>query len=177
MKEALKDVKQNIQNVLQELRATAKELRPPTIFNFGLENAIRSHASDFVEKHPEINIHLSLAHDRQILPEKVRLALFRIFQQSLANVARHAEATEVHVHFSFDAEGAQFSRSQIMARGLKCPPRGSNLCAVDIMDWPAQWKEPSTLGGTLSVKSKPGNTTTVRASFPGKMSRNKPVLS
>ena len=42
LREALGDVKQHIQNVLQDLRATAKELRPPTIFNFGLENAIRS---------------------------------------------------------------------------------------------------------------------------------------
>ena len=53
----------------------------PTIFNFGLENAIRSHANDIVEKHPNLNIHLSLAHDRQILPEKVRLA-FSVFSSS-----------------------------------------------------------------------------------------------
>src|SRR5690606_10508662 len=91
LKDALGDVRQLIQDVLQDLRATAKELRPPTIFNFGLENAIRSHANDMVEKHPNLKIHLSLAHDRQILPEKVRLALFRIFQQSIANVIRHAK--------------------------------------------------------------------------------------
>ena len=123
----LADVKQHIQNVLQDLRATAKELRPPTIFNFGLENAIRSHANDIVEKHPNLNIHLSLAHDRQILPEKVRLALFRIFQQSLANVIRHAKATEVHVRFSFDAEEAHLEITD-NGKGFDVPAQLDRVC-------------------------------------------------
>ncbi len=167
MKEALKDVKQNIQNVLQELRATAKELRPPTIFNFGLENAIRSHASDFVEKYPEINIHLSLAHDRQILPEKVRLALFRIFQQSLANVARHAEATEVRVHFSFDAEEAILEISD-NGKGFEIPSTWIEFVRNGHYGLAGAVERATTLGGMLSVKSKPGNTTTVRAVIPWK---------
>ncbi len=41
---ALREVKDTIQGVLQDLRATAKELRPPTLSSFGLENSIRSHA-------------------------------------------------------------------------------------------------------------------------------------
>jgi signal transduction histidine kinase len=113
-------VKNTIQTVLQDLRATAKELRPPTIFSFGLENAIRSHAYDVQEKHPEIQIHLSLAHDQQSLPDNVRLALFRVLQQALANVVRHAEATEVHIRFSFDAEEAHLEISD-NGKGFEVP--------------------------------------------------------
>lgn len=167
LKEALGDVKQHIQNVLQDLRATAKELRPPTIFNFGLENAIRSHANDIVEKHPNLNIHLSLAHDRQILPEKVRLALFRIFQQSLANVIRHSKATEVHVRFSFDAEEAHLEITD-NGRGFDVPPNWIDFVRQGHYGLAGAAERANTLGGVFKVQSKPGNSTTIQVTIPWK---------
>jgi PAS domain S-box-containing protein len=167
LKEALGDVKQHIQNVLQDLRATAKELRPPTIFNFGLENAIRSHANDILEKHPNLNIYLSLAHDRQMLPEKVRLALFRIFQQSLANVIRHSKATEVHVRFSFDAEEAHLEITD-NGKGFEVPPNWIEFVRQGHYGLAGAAERANTLGGTFRVESKPGNSTTIRVTIPWK---------
>jgi PAS domain S-box-containing protein len=167
LKDALGDVKQHIQNVLQDLRATAKELRPPTIFNFGLENAIRSHANDIVEKHPNLNIYLSLAHDRQILPEKVRLALFRIFQQSLANVIRHSKATEVHVRFSFDAEEAHLEITD-NGRGFEVPPNWIDFVRQGHYGLAGAAERANTLGGVFKVQSKPGSSTTIQVTIPWK---------
>ncbi len=167
LKEALAEVKQHIQGVLQDLRATAKELRPPTIFNFGLENAIRSHANDVVEKHPNLNIHLSLAHDRQILPEKVRLALFRIFQQSLANVIRHAKATEVHVSFSFDAEEAHLEIRD-NGKGFDVPANWIEFVRRGHYGLAGAAERANALGGVLRVKSKPGSSTTIQVIIPWK---------
>ncbi len=167
LKEALAEVKEHIQGVLQDLRTTAKELRPPTIFNFGLENAIRSHANDVVEKHPNLNIHLSLAHDRQILPEKVRLALFRIFQQSLANVIRHAKATEVYVRFSFDAEEAHLEISD-NGKGFDVPANWIEFVRSGHYGLAGAAERANALGGVLKVQSKPGNSTTLRVTIPWK---------
>lgn len=167
LKEALAEVKQHIQEVLQDLRATAKELRPPTISNFGLENAIRSHANDVVEKHPNLNIHLSLAHDRQILPEKVRLALFRIFQQSLANVIRHAGATEVHVRFSFDAEEVQLEITD-NGKGFEVPANWIEFVRRGHYGLAGAAERANTLGGVFKVRSKPGNSTTIQVILPWK---------
>jgi PAS domain S-box-containing protein len=166
-KEALGDVKQHIQNVLQDLRATAKELRPPTIFNFGLENAIRSHANDIVEKHPNLNIYLSLAHDRQILPEKVRLALFRIFQQSIANVIRHSKATEVHVRFSFDAEEAHLEITD-NGKGFEVPVNWIDFVRQGHYGLAGAAERANTLGGVFKVKSAPGKSTTIQVTIPWK---------
>ena len=167
LKDALGDVKQHIQNVLQDLRATAKELRPPTIFNFGLENAIRSHANDIVEKHPALNIFLSLAHDRQILPEKVRLALFRIFQQSLANVIRHSRATEVHVRFSFDAEEAHLEITD-NGRGFQVPSNWIDFVRQGHYGLAGAAERANTLGGVFKVQSQPGGSTTIHVTIPWK---------
>ena len=167
LKEALTDVKQHIQNVLQDLRATAKELRPPTIFNFGLENAIRSHANDILEKHPDLSIYLSLAHDRQILPEKVRLALFRIFQQSLANVLRHARATEVHVRFSFDAEEAHLEIRD-NGRGFEVPSNWIDFVRQGHYGLAGAAERANALGGVFKVQSRPGSSTTIQVTIPWK---------
>lgn len=167
LNEALGDVKQHIQNVLQDLRATAKELRPPTIFNFGLENAIRSHANDILEKHPNLSIYLSLAHDRQILPEKVRLALFRIFQQSLANVLRHAKATEVHVRFSFDAEEAHLEITD-NGTGFDVPNNWIDFVRQGHYGLAGSAERANALGGVFKVQSKPGNSTTIQVIIPWK---------
>ena len=167
LKEGLGDVKQHIQNVLQDLRSTAKELRPPTIFNFGLENAIRSHANDMVEKHPNLNIYLSLAHDRQILPEKVRLALFRIFQQSIANVIRHSRATEVHVRFSFDAEEAHLEITD-NGRGFQVPSNWIDFVRQGHYGLAGAAERANTLGGVFKVQSQPGASTTIQVTIPWK---------
>jgi signal transduction histidine kinase len=167
LKTALEKVNDDIKSVLQGLRATAKELRPPTIFNFGLENAIRSHTDDFEERHPGIKISLSLAHDRQLLPERVRLALFRVFQQSLANVLRHAEATKVQVRFSFDAEEA---RLEIIdnGKGFEVPSNWIELVRQGHYGLAGAAERVHTLGGTFQVESRPGNSTIVRAVIPWK---------
>ena len=161
----LKEVKSTLHSVLQDLRATAKELRPPTIFNFGLENAIRSHATDIVEKHPNLDIQLSLAHDRQILPEKVRLALFRIFQQSMANVIRHSEATHVRVRFSFDAEEAHLEVSD-NGKGFDVPPNWIEFVRHGHYGLAGAAERATALGGVMNVESKSGNSTTVRVKIP-----------
>jgi signal transduction histidine kinase len=165
LKAALEKINNEIKMVLHGLRATAKELRPPTIFNFGLENAIRSHTDDFEDKHPEIKISLSLAHDRQLLPEKVRLALFRVFQQSLTNILRHAEATEVKVSFSFDAEEARLEIKD-NGRGFEVPANWIEYVRQGHYGLAGAAERVNTLGGTLKVESEPGNSTLVRAVIP-----------
>jgi PAS domain S-box-containing protein len=167
LEEELNDLRSTIHSMLQDLRATAKELCPPTIFNFGLENAIRSHANDIVEKNPHMNIHLSLAHDRQILPEKVRLALFRIFQQSVSNVIRHSEATDLRVRFSFDAEETHLEISD-NGKGFDVPPNWMEFVRQEHYGLAGAAERASALGGVMSVESKPGNSTIVRVTIPWK---------
>ena len=161
----LKDVKETIQSVLQDLRGTAKELRPPTLSSFGLENAIRSHASDIADKHPHLSVQLSLAHDRQMLPEKVRLALFRIFQQCMANVLRHSEATHVRVRFSFDVEEAYLEVSDD-GKGFEVPTSWMHFLRQGHYGLASAAERASSLGGVLKVESKPGSSTIVHVRIP-----------
>ena len=163
--EMLEGIKNDLQKVLHELRATAKELRPPTIANFGLEKAIRSHAEDFKEKYPDISLRLSLAVDHQLLPVDVRLVLFRIYQQALANVIRHAAADEVHVHFVFDAEEATLEITD-NGSGFTVPANWLDLTRRGHFGLAGAAERAQVLGGSFTVESRPGSGTTVRVTLP-----------
>ena len=163
---AIENVSNNIHGVLKGLRETAKELRPPTISQFGLEKTIRSYMADLQEKHPELTMQLTLARDHQLLPEEVRLALFRVLQQSLTNVVRHAQATKVHVRFSFDAEE---SRLEVWDNGIgfEVPSTWIDFVREGHYGLAGAAERVNALGGMFMVESQPPSTT-VRAVIPWK---------
>ncbi len=158
-------ITENIHLVLQELRETAKELRPPTISQFGLEKTIRSYVADMNEQHPELSIQLWLARDHQLLPEEVRLALFRVLQQSLMNIVRHAQATEVRVRFTFDAEEARLEVWD-NGKGFRVPANWIDLVRQGHFGLAGAAERVNALGGHFVVESQPESSTTVQAVIP-----------
>ena len=155
----------DIKHTLDGLRATASELRPPALSRFGLEKAVRSYAEDFRLKHPQLRLELSLARDRQFLSEELRLVLFRVFQEALANVVRHAQASEVHVRFSFDAEEARLEVSD-NGRGFIVPNNWMASLREGHYGLAGMAERVTAAGGVLTLDSKPEGPTTVRAVIP-----------
>ena len=164
---ALGGISENIHRVLGGLRETAKELRPPTISQFGLEKTIRSYVDDLQDKHPDLTFRLSLARDHQLLPEEVRLALFRVVQQCMTNIIRHAQATEVHVRFTFDAEEARLEISD-NGKGFKVPSNWIEFVRQGHFGLAGAAERINALGGTFVVESLPPASTTVQAVIPWK---------
>jgi PAS domain S-box-containing protein len=163
--ESLAQVNKDIEHTIDELRTIAKELRPPAISNFGLEKAIRSYVEDFHEKHPKIDLHLSLAHDRLLLPENMRLTLFRVLQQALTNVVRHSQANEVRVRFSLDAEEARLEVAD-NGMGFTVPANWMGFVRHGHYGLAGAAERVSALGGILLVDSAPERSTTITAVIP-----------
>ncbi|HEX2979396.1 MAG TPA: response regulator [Anaerolineaceae bacterium] len=93
-------VRDQLQEQIGELRLFCHELRPPTLAPFGLEKAIRSHITTFCERYPDLNVQLDLEPDGRILSEDTRMAVFRIYQELLNNVIKHAQAKELFIHLA-----------------------------------------------------------------------------
>ncbi len=161
VREAIVDIKKT----LESLRTTASELRPPSLSRFGLEKAIRSYGEDFKVKHPNIQLKLVLARDQLLLAEPVRLVLFRVFQESLANAARHARASEVQVRFSFDAEEARIEISD-NGKGFDVPANWMTEARMGHYGLAGMQERVSAAGGVLALESSPDSSTTVRAIIP-----------
>jgi PAS domain S-box-containing protein len=165
LRDALEEVSRDIEKVIENLRNSAKELRPPTLSSFGLETAIRSYMRDFQDKYPHIRVHLVLARDQQLLPEEMRLTLFRVLQQSLTNVVRHSQATRVWVNFSFD-EGKVSLMIRDNGKGFKVPTNWIGLVRNRHYGLAGMAERISDQGGTFTVESEPQKPTVVQAVIP-----------
>ena len=94
LREELVDVRETLQILVDELRRTCKNLRPPTIDSLGLGAALRSYTRDWADR---TNTTLTLNFDTHLgrLPEAIELSIFRILQEGLNNVRKHAQAQTV----------------------------------------------------------------------------------
>jgi PAS domain S-box-containing protein len=160
----LEAIQTSLQAQIHELREYAGELRPPTLAKFGLEQAIRAHAQTFAEKHPDLHIRLEMHQTGEILPEVTGLALFRIYQQALVNILKHAQASEVRVQFEKDEQQAQLM-IQDNGRGFELPEdwlvlvRGGHLGLIGMRE------RAEAVGGRLEVITQPGSGTIIQASL------------
>ncbi len=94
--EELADVRESVRALVDEVRRICGNLRPPTIDSLGLGAALQSYTRDWSAR---TGVSVSLDVDPALgrLPEEIELSIFRIVQESLANVRKHAGARVVRV--------------------------------------------------------------------------------
>jgi len=161
----LAEMKRNLQQVVSALRVMIGDLRPPTLAPFGLEKAIRSHLQIFRETHPEIQVELDLDADRRTLPEDLRLAFYRVYQSSLANIVRHAEANLVNIKLKLENEQVCMEISD-NGKGFIVPERWIKLVREGHLGLVGARERAEALGGSFLVESKPGEGTLVKVIIP-----------
>lgn len=159
------EIRNSVNQVVSMLRYTCGELRPPTLAPFGLEKAIRSHAEHFGESYPEIKFELKLESDGQRLPENIRLGLFRIYQQSVNNVIRHAQATRLIVRLWLDEHSVSLDVED-NGRGFELPRRWIDMARKGHLGLVGASERAEAMGGCLEIKSTPGKGTTIKAVIP-----------
>lgn len=93
--------------------------------------------------------------------------MFRVLQQSVTNVLRHAEATEIQVRFTFDAEEARLEISD-NGKGFRVPGSWIEFVRQGHFGLAGAAERVDALGGTFAVESQPQGSTTVRAVIPWK---------
>ncbi len=162
----MSDMQGNLQQVVRTLRSICGELRPPALAPFGLEKAIRSHADIFQEANPELTIGLDLMPDGQALSEPVRLTLFRIYQQALTNVVRHANARHVMVRFMINEDKAVLE-VQDDGKGFELPSRWINIARQGHLGLAGALERAESIGAELIIESAPGEGTLLRVVLPG----------
>jgi len=154
-----------LSQVIQSLRATCGELRPPALAPFGLEKAIRSHAGNLQEQYSSLKVVLDLDSDRKSIPEWVRLALFRIYQQAVLNVVRHAQAENLLIRFNMDTDEMVLEIIDD-GQGFELPERAVDLLREGHFGLVGAAERANAIGGNMSVSSKPGEGTRVRIKVP-----------
>lgn len=167
----LRDASEMNQKVVQGLRTISRELRPPALAPFGLEQAIISHMERFQEVHPEIQVHLNLVPDEQQLDERVRLVLFRIYQNAVSNVARHAQAENLWVTFELK-ETTVSLEIRDDGKGFELPGRWVELARRGHLGLVGTRERVEAIGGELHIDSATGTGTTIKVIVPQVLNSN-----
>ncbi len=145
---------------LDEARSAISGLRPQVLDDLGLAGGLASLARST----PQIDTKVDLTDHR--LPEHVEVALYRIAQEGLQNVVKHARATSAALRFDTDGDSARlevaddgvgFDTSATAESGHD-PMRGYGLQSMV--------ERAELVGGRVDVRSRPGSGTTVTVTVP-----------
>lgn len=162
--EQVKELRSFSTHALGELRQIIADLRPSQLDDLGLVAALQWYVQEF-EKHNSIHTEFVVEGDRSRLPSEYETVLFRISQEALTNIARHANASRVAVRLkvypaqidlTVEDNGRGFDPAEVL-RGDR-PHPGWGLLGVQ--------ERSLLLGGRYEIDSAPGRGTRIHVSIP-----------
>jgi signal transduction histidine kinase len=160
---------------VQMVHRFARDLRPTVLDDFGLIPALESYLKDYI-KQTGVRVHLTTFASIETFNSNVLTALYRVTQEALANVSRHAKASEAHIiinnHQGVLGMEIHDNGCGFLIKPGAFPKSGRRLGLLGMRE------RIEMLGGTFRVESKPGSGTQLLISVPpptAKTARKQPV--
>jgi len=160
--EILDEIDRHIASIIEDVRRLSSDLRPSVLDDYGLDTAVRRQV-DFLKTSQAFDVDYTFDNllDRR-LPGPTETALYRIAQEAITNVLRHAEATHVGIHIRVEPGGIHM---EIADNGVGFDTRagapGSGGIGLSTME-----ERAALANGSLQVRSKPGGGTRVIVTLP-----------
>jgi signal transduction histidine kinase len=156
---AVDDVRELVRSTLQDVRQLAVELRPTALDDFGLVPALRRLTSTFGES-TGIVVDLEAALPDERLPSELETALYRIVQEALTNIVKHARASHVSIVLTRKPSSVAAVVEDDGVGFDPAAPRADGLGLVGMRERVA------LLGGRVAIESTPGRGTTAIVEVP-----------
>jgi signal transduction histidine kinase len=161
--ERLEQLYQRIEDLLQGVRRFCRDLRPSVLDDLGLLPAVEGLIASLEES--GIECQLEISGERRRLSPEAELALFRIVQEALNNVKRHANATEVVAAVEFDPDKLIVAICD-NGDGFEMPARVGDLALLGRFGFVGMHERAQLLRGVLIVQAEAGRGTTVMVEAP-----------
>jgi two-component system sensor histidine kinase UhpB len=149
---------------LEGVRRMIHALGPAALERRGVGAALRSYAGELLGR-SGLDVRIDVSRARGLLPEDIQLALYRIGQEALNNVAGHAQAAHArvvlvsddgHATLTVTDDGVGFDPAR--QNGMASGTRGLGIAGMR--------ERAGLVGGTFTIESAPGHGTTVRVKVP-----------
>jgi PAS domain S-box-containing protein len=160
LREKSQTIGHTVDETVQTVRAIATRLRPSLLDDLGLAAAIEWQAKDF-QKHSGVLCALILPVDDPPLSRDQATAIFRIFQEILTNVARHAEATKLWIHLGEEQEAIVL---EVEDNGVGISP--AQLAERRSLGLLGMRERAGAFGGAVEIVGSQGQGTTVTVRMP-----------
>jgi signal transduction histidine kinase len=156
---ALAELREHVVSALQDVRRLAVELRPAVLDDFGLVPALERLTDAFAEQSDvRIDFHSALGEMR--LPNEIETTLYRVVQEALTNIVKHANAHNISVSI---ARRTSTVAAVIEDDGAGFDPRAVREESVGLL---GMRERLSFVDGRLEIESRPGAGTTIVAEVP-----------
>ncbi|MDP2919415.1 MAG: GAF domain-containing protein [Dehalococcoidia bacterium] len=159
------DIRTLLATTSKEVHGLIYDLRPPLLDDLGLPAALQSCAQRTLAA-TGVQVHFEVAGREKVVPQEVAITVFRIGQEAITNIARHAKAESAYISLEFRDKGISV---QIEDDGIgfdttkPSSPSSGPEAGIGIL---GMKERASLLGGTVNIESKPGNGTRINAEIP-----------
>ena len=160
----VREAREQIATVMQSLRNLSQLLRPPVLDDLGLVPAMQWYTSRFAER-TGIAVTLETGSADTRLQRSVEIALYRVLQEALTNVSRHAEAQHVSIQLAIADDRVSLQIADD-GRGFDAAGGAHNRPTDRGMGVLGMRERVATYGGHFSIASRPGAGTAVELTIP-----------
>jgi signal transduction histidine kinase len=157
----LADAQDALADEVESLRRIMATLRPPVLEERGLVSALCDYV-EVVRQQAGISCALAARLPKR-LPQDTEIVLYRVAQEALTNVARHARASKARVELTETADGVVL---EVHDDGVGFDPAAEQLGGLDHFGLAGMRERVELAGGTWTVWSRPGSGTVLTASLP-----------
>lgn len=161
VKAELKEIGQRSRQVIREIRRTIFALRPLDWSSDGFLSALRNFVMDFAQQ-LDWQVSFQVSYDDLSIPDRLQPTVFRLVQESLNNVAKHAEAKQVWVEINQTTEGSKLILS-VCDDGPGFDPASTSGSGLGLRQ---MQKRTEAVGGTFNIESRVGGGTIITAQIP-----------
>ncbi|MFC1977214.1 PAS domain S-box protein [Chloroflexota bacterium] len=155
----LEELRDRTSDILRGVRFLSQALRPPMLEELGLLAALQELADDLLCQQEILAEFEVQGAPRRLLPD-MELALFRIAQEALSNVGKHARATECSLKVEFSPEKIELRISD-NGQGFEVPAVVDDFVYSGKLGLTGMRERAKLIDGTLTISSQPGRGTTV----------------
>jgi signal transduction histidine kinase len=160
--ELLGEQKNHLVGVTRTLRSLLSELRPPALDEHGLAGALKLYGDAFA-KQADVNVMVDAQVDHRPAPE-VETIIYRITQEALTNIAKHARAKHVRIELTAEEDSVDLT---IRDDGVGFDPAQAARLLNDGHFGLVGMRERAEMGGgRLDLDSRPGHGTTISVAIP-----------
>ncbi len=171
VKTELQDLKNLVRSNLQDIRRIIFDLRPMALDDLGIVQAIKQYVENFQLVY-NIQCELNIEGPEKRLPQVIEIALFRLLQEGLTNVAKHSMSQKALITFEFQEESIS----------AKVIDFGKGFNAEISLDSPGEHfgligmrERVEMFSGVFFIRSSPGIGTTIEFTIPYKWEEGVPI--
>ena len=163
-KTCLEDILPMINTIADEVRRISKNLHPSVLEDLGIKAALRAYGRQFQKLYKKIVLDQNIDMDEAAVPGYLKLLIYRIVQESLANAAKHGRAD--HILLELTQAGRELKLVvRDNGRGFDLDEIQNRDVEIDGLGLESMKERTEHAGGAFDVSSSPGAGTVIRAAW------------